>query len=98
MTIDPRARTARNPCSTCSTVDSPLVQRELGVAATNANTAIEHLEEKGILTKVSGNYCNRKRPPPMYSMRSTSSPSGPGAGHAPRRVRAPTGFECCLTR
>ena len=28
-------------------VDSPLVQRELGVAATNANTAIEHLEEQG---------------------------------------------------
>lgn len=41
-------------------VDSPLVQRELGVAATNANTAIEHLENKGILTKVSGNYRNRK--------------------------------------
>lgn len=41
-------------------VDSPLVQRELGVAATNANTAIEHLEDKGILTKVSGNYRNRK--------------------------------------
>jgi Fic family protein len=41
-------------------VDSPLVQRELGVAATNANTAIDHLEEKGILTKVSGNYRNRK--------------------------------------
>ncbi len=41
-------------------VDSPLVQNELGVAATNANTAIGHLEEKGILTKVSGNYRNRK--------------------------------------
>jgi Fic family protein len=41
-------------------VDSPLVQRDLGVAATNANTAIEHLEQKGILTKVSGNYRNRK--------------------------------------
>jgi hypothetical protein len=41
-------------------IDSPLVQRELGVAATNANTAIEHLEEKGILTKVSGHYRNRK--------------------------------------
>ena len=41
-------------------VDSPLVQRELGVAATNANTAIDHLEEKGILTKVSGNHRNRK--------------------------------------
>ncbi len=41
-------------------VDSPLVQRELDVAATNANTAIEHLEEKGILIKVSGNYRNRK--------------------------------------
>ncbi len=41
-------------------VDSPLVQRELEVAATNANTAIEHLEDKGILAKVSGNYRNRK--------------------------------------
>ncbi len=41
-------------------VDSPLVQRELGVAATNANTAIGHLEDKGILTKVSGNHRNRK--------------------------------------
>lgn len=41
-------------------VDSPLVQNELGVAATNVNTAIDHLEEKGILTKVSGNYRNRK--------------------------------------
>lgn len=41
-------------------VDSPLVQRELAVAATNANTAIEHLAEKGILTKVSGNFRNRK--------------------------------------
>ena len=41
-------------------VDSPLVQRELGVAATNANTAISHLEDKGILTKVSGNHRNRK--------------------------------------
>ena len=35
-------------------VDSPLVQRELDVAATNANTAIDHLAEKGILTKGSG--------------------------------------------
>jgi len=41
-------------------VDSPLVQRELGLAATNANTAIEHLVGKGILTKVSGNHRNRK--------------------------------------
>ena len=41
-------------------VDSAIVQRELGVAATNANTAIEHLEERDILTKVSGNYRNRK--------------------------------------
>jgi Fic family protein len=41
-------------------VDSAIVQRELGVAATNANTAIEHLEGKGVLTKVSGNYRNRK--------------------------------------
>jgi Fic family protein len=41
-------------------VDSPLVQRELGVAATNANTAVDHLVEKGILQKVSGNYRNRK--------------------------------------
>jgi hypothetical protein len=41
-------------------IDSPLVQRELGVAATNANTAIDHLEEKGILAKVSGKYRNRK--------------------------------------
>ena len=41
-------------------VASPLVQRKLGVAASNANTAIEHLEEKGILAKVSGNHRNRK--------------------------------------
>ncbi|MGB3054145.1 MAG: hypothetical protein WBB52_04800 [Acidimicrobiales bacterium] len=41
-------------------IDSPLVQRELGVAATNANSAIEHLVNQGILTKVSGNYRNRK--------------------------------------
>jgi len=41
-------------------VDSPLVQRELDVAASNANTAIGHLEENGILTKVSGNHRNRK--------------------------------------
>ncbi len=41
-------------------VDSPLVQRELGVAATNANTAIDHLAAQGILTKVSGNHRNRK--------------------------------------
>jgi Fic family protein len=41
-------------------VDSPLVQRELRVAATNANTAIDHLVEKGILHKVSGKYRNRK--------------------------------------
>jgi Fic family protein len=41
-------------------VDSPLVQRELGIAATNANTAIDHLVEKGILQKVSGNHRNRK--------------------------------------
>ena len=41
-------------------VDSPLVQRELGVAATNANAAIEHLADKQILTKVSGKHRNRK--------------------------------------
>lgn len=41
-------------------VDSPLVQRELDVAATNANTAIDHLFDKGILTKVAGNHRNRK--------------------------------------
>jgi Fic family protein len=41
-------------------VNSALVQQELGVAATNANTAIDHLAETGILNKVSGNYRNRK--------------------------------------
>ena len=41
-------------------VDSALVQDELGVAATNANTATDHLEEQGILTEVSGNHRNRK--------------------------------------
>ncbi len=41
-------------------VDSPLVTRELGVAATNANAAIDHLVDKGILTKVSGNHRYRK--------------------------------------
>lgn len=41
-------------------IDSPLVQRELCVAATNANSAIDHLVNQGILTKVSGNYRNRK--------------------------------------
>lgn len=30
------------------------------MAASNANTAIDHLVEKGVLQKVSGNYRNRK--------------------------------------
>jgi Fic family protein len=41
-------------------IDSPLLQRELGIAATNANSAIDHLVEVGILSKVSGNHRNRK--------------------------------------
>lgn len=41
-------------------IDSPIVQAQLKVAATNANTAIEHLENVGIIHKVSGNYRNRK--------------------------------------
>jgi Fic family protein len=41
-------------------IDSPLLQRELGVAASSALLAIEHLESVGILTKVAGNSRNRK--------------------------------------
>ena len=41
-------------------IDSPTAQRQLGVSATNVNTAIDHLVDVGVLTKVSGNYRNRK--------------------------------------
>jgi Fic family protein len=41
-------------------VDSPLLQRELGVAAANANTAIDHLQDIGVLHQVAGQYRNRK--------------------------------------
>jgi len=40
-------------------VTSPLVQHELGVAASNANTAIDHLADRQILTKVSAGSRNR---------------------------------------
>lgn len=41
-------------------LDSEIVQRELGVAPHNANTAIEALENIGAIKKVAGNYRNRK--------------------------------------
>lgn len=41
-------------------VDSRLVQRELGVSATNVNNAIERLVDADVLRKVSGQYRNRK--------------------------------------
>lgn len=41
-------------------LDSEIVQRELGIAAHNANTAIELLENGGALRKISGNYRYRK--------------------------------------
>ncbi|MCU1357890.1 MAG: hypothetical protein JWM89_3308 [Acidimicrobiales bacterium] len=41
-------------------VDSPTLQRELGVSAPSANGAIEVLVEAGVLAKVSGNHRNRK--------------------------------------
>ncbi len=41
-------------------LDSDIVQRELGIAPHNANTAIEALETIGAIKKVSGNYRNRK--------------------------------------
>lgn len=40
-------------------ITSPLVQQELEVAASNTNTAIEHLAEHGILTKISAGSRNR---------------------------------------
>ena len=41
-------------------VDSPTLQAALDVSAPTANGAIERLVEAGVLTKVSGNYRNRK--------------------------------------
>lgn len=41
-------------------VDSGLVQRELEVPAMTANHAINALGDAGVLTKVSGNYRDRK--------------------------------------
>ena len=41
-------------------LDSAIVQRELGLVATNANLAIEQLVQVGALRKVSGNHRNRK--------------------------------------
>jgi Fic family protein len=41
-------------------IDSGLVQRELEVPAMTANRAIDALGEAGVLTKVSGNYRDRK--------------------------------------
>lgn len=41
-------------------VDSEIVQRELHIAPQNANTAIETLASIGAISKVSGNYRNRK--------------------------------------
>ncbi len=64
-------------------VDSPLVQRELDVAATNANTGIGHLEDKGILTMVSGNYRNRKWAAPRAPCSTT--PARPGSEAIGRR-------------
>ena len=41
-------------------IDSVVVQRELGIHASNALAAIEHLVDVGILAKVAGNHRNRK--------------------------------------
>lgn len=41
-------------------LDSPLVQRELGIAPHNANLAIAQLEEIGALKKIAGNHRYRK--------------------------------------
>lgn len=41
-------------------VDSPSLQRELGVTAPSVNQGIERLVEAGVLVKVSGNHRNRK--------------------------------------
>ena len=41
-------------------LDSPLAQRELGIAPHNANLAIAQLEEIGALKKISGNHRYRK--------------------------------------
>lgn len=41
-------------------VDSALVQRDLDVAATNANAAIQHLQDVGVLSEISGQRRNRK--------------------------------------
>jgi Fic family protein len=41
-------------------IDSETVQRELDIAAHNANTAIEQLASLGALTRISGNYRYRK--------------------------------------
>lgn len=41
-------------------VDSPMLQRELGVSAPGALGAIKHLVEVGVLTKVSGRHRDRK--------------------------------------
>lgn len=46
-------------------VDSDIVQRELGIAPHNANTAIQQLVDIGSLVKVSGNYRNRKWAAPL---------------------------------
>ncbi len=41
-------------------VDSPSLQRDLGVTAHTANSAIQRLVDAGVLAKVSGNHRNRK--------------------------------------
>lgn len=46
-------------------IDSELVQRELGIAPHNANTAIQQLVDIGAIVKVSGNYRNRKWSAPL---------------------------------
>lgn len=41
-------------------INSPLVQRELGVSAANVNAAISHLTNANVIKEISGNYRNRK--------------------------------------
>ncbi|MBA2316489.1 MAG: Fic family protein [Euzebyales bacterium] len=61
-------------------IDSPMVQRELGVSATNVNKAIDRLVDRGVLQKVSATSGTVDGPRPRHSRPWTPSPSGPHAG------------------
>lgn len=65
-------------------IDSPLAQRELGVAAKNVNAAIDHLVDADVLRKVSGQHRNRKWAPPRSWRRSTRSRPGAAGVADPR--------------